>query len=298
MPILGLPEEEYMLPGYGSCPGCGLFLTTRHVLKALGRRTLMVIPAGCISAAPGLFPKIGFGVPTLNIAFEATASAASGIAAALKVKGIKDITVLGVAGDGGTADIGIQALSAAAERNDNFIYVCIDNEAYMNTGIQRSGTTPFRARTTTTPVIGKLQHKKDMPIIMAAHEIPYVATACVAYPHDLHRKIRKALEIGFGTRYIHILSPCPPGWGFDAERTIEMGRLAVETGLFALFEIENFKLKFTGPSINLVDPSKRRDVKEYLRLQRRFAHLKDGDIEEIRKWIDNKWRQYIKLSMD
>lgn len=298
MPILGLPEEEYLYPGYGSCPGCGLYLTTRHALKALGHRTLMVIPAGCISAAPGLFPKIPFKIPVLNIAFESTASTASGMVAALKVKGIKDIVVLGVAGDGGTADIGMQALSAAAERNTDFIYLCIDNEAYMNTGIQRSSTTPFLARTTTTPVIGKLQQKKDMPLIMAAHEIPYVATACVAYPHDLYRKLKKALGIRSGTRYIHVLSPCPPGWGFDADKTIELGKLAVETGLFALFEIENFKLKFTGPSINLVDPSKRKDVKEYLKLQRRFAHLTDRDIEEIRKWIDSKWKQYLKLSAE
>lgn len=238
----------------------------------------------------GVYPKSATGIPTLNIAFEAAGAAASGIVAGLKAKGLTDISVLAWAGDGGTFDIGIQALSGAAERGTNFIYVCYDNEAYMNTGIQRSGATPFGAITTTTPVLGKLQTKKNMPMIMAEHGIPYVATACSSYPRDLYKKLKKAKELKGGTKYIQCLAPCPPGWRYSSELTIEVGRLAVETGMYVLYEIENGVLKLSGPSKKLLDPEKRRPVRDYIRLQGRFAKMTEEQIKVLQDWVDKQWK--------
>jgi len=296
MTILGLPEEEYIMSGNASCPGCGAALALRHVLKALGKRTVLVIPACCTSVIQGLYPRSGIGVPVLNMAFEATGAAASGVVAALKAKGKDDITVVGWAGDGGTADIGIQALSGAAERKTDFIYICYDNEAYMNTGIQRSGATPYGALTTTTPVLGKKEHKKDMPMIMAAHKIPYVATATSGYPKDLYEKVKRAKELkGEGTKYLHILSPCPPGWRYVSKLTVKISKLAVETGLWILYEIDRGKFKLSGPSKRLLDPSKRKPVEEYLKLQGRFRGLSDEDIREIQRWVDENWKNIEKM---
>jgi pyruvate ferredoxin oxidoreductase beta subunit len=226
--------------------------------------------------------------------FETTAATASGVVAALKSQGREDITVVGWAGDGGTADIGIQALSGAAERETNFIYICYDNEAYGNTGLQRSGATPYGAWTTTTPS-GKKERKKDMPMIMAAHRIPYVATACPSYPIDFVNKLRRAKEIK-GTKYIHVLAPCPTGWRYDTAKSVEMGRLAVTTGMWALYEIENGKFKLNSPSDRLIDKAKRKPVKEYLVLQERFRGLSDTDVEKIQKWLDEDWEQYRKMA--
>jgi pyruvate ferredoxin oxidoreductase beta subunit len=292
MPILGLPEKEYLYPGFASCAGCGSFLALRHSLKALGEKAIAVIPAGCIPSVAGLFPRISYRVSVLNIAFEAAAAGASGVAAALRAKGVNDITVVACAGDGGTADIGIQALSGAAERGDDILYICYDNEAYMNTGIQRSGATPFGAITTTTPIVGKRQYKKDMPLIMAAHKIPYIATSCSSYPQDIFQKVKKANEKKGATRYVHILCPCAPGWRFDVSRTVEIGKLAVRTGMWALYEIEDGKFRLTGPSKGLIDPAKRKPLKEYVKLQGRFAHLTDEGINEIQKRINDQWEQY------
>jgi pyruvate ferredoxin oxidoreductase beta subunit len=226
--------------------------------------------------------------------FEATGATCSGIVAALKMRGLEDITVVGWAGDGGTVDIGIQALSGAAERETNFIYICYDNEAYGNTGLQRSGATPYGAWTTTTPT-GKKERKKDMPLIMAAHRIPYVATACPSYPIDFVNKLRKAKEIK-GTKYIHVLAPCPTGWRYDTSKTVEIGRLAVQTGMWALYEIENGKFRLNPPSDRLVDKSKRKPVKDYLSMQERFRHLTEADIERIQTWVDEDWEFYRKLA--
>jgi pyruvate ferredoxin oxidoreductase beta subunit len=222
------------------------------------------------------------------------AAAASGIVAALRQRKIEDITVVGWAGDGGTVDIGIQALSGAAERETDFIYICYDNEAYGNTGMQRSGATPYGAWTTTTPS-GKRERKKDMPLIMAAHRIPYVATACPSYPIDLVNKLRKAKEIK-GTKYIHILAPCPTGWRYDTSKTVELGRLAVQTGLWALYEVEYGKFKLNPPSDRLIEKAKRKPIKEYFALQGRFRTLTDEDLEKIQRWVDEDWEQYRKLS--
>lgn len=288
-----LSRDEYFLPGNATCAGCGLSVAIRQAFKALGPRTVFVIPACCASVVQSPFPNTAFAAPCLNIAFEAAAAAASGVVAAYERRGVEDVTVLAWAGDGGTADIGIQALSGAAERGTNFIYVCYDNESYMNTGIQRSGSTPYGAWTTTTPT-GKKQHKKNVPLIMAVHDIPYVATACTAYPLDLIPKLRKAKEIK-GTKYIQILTPCPPGWRFPTEKTIEMGRLAVQTGMWALFEIVHGELKLSGPSARLLDKSKRKPIEQYLRMQGRFRQMNNEDVEVLREWVDKSWETYKKL---
>ena len=288
-----LPKEEYILKGNSACAGCGAAISLRLLFKALGRKVILIVPACCTTVIQGPYPYTAFKVPLLNIVFEATGAAASGIVAALKKRGIEDVTVVGWAGDGGTADIGLQALSGAAERGTNFIYVCYDNEAYGNTGMQRSGATPFGAWTTTTPT-GKKEHKKDIPMIMAAHGIPYVATAIPSEPIDFIKKLRKAKQIK-GTKYIHILSPCPTGWRYSGSKTVEIGKLAVETGMWALYEIENGEFKLSPRSAPLVDKSKRKPVELYLRAQGRFRNLTDEDIAEIQRWVDETWEKYKKL---
>ena len=288
-----LPKEEYILKGNPACAGCGATISLRLMFKALGRKVIMIVPACCTTVIQGPYPYTAFKVPLLNIVFESTGAAASGIVAALKKRGIEDVTVVGWAGDGGTVDIGLQSLSGAAERETNFIYICYDNEAYGNTGMQRSGATPFGAWTTTTPT-GKREHKKDMPMIMAAHGIPYVATVIPSYPLDFINKLRKAKQIK-GTKYIHILSPCPTGWRFPGSKTIEIGRLAVQTGMWALYEIENGEFKLSPPSARLLDKSKRKPVELYLRAQGRFRNLTDRDIAEIQQWVDETWEKYKRL---
>ena len=292
--IKELPKEEYLLKGHAACAGCGSAISLRLLFKALGNKLVLVVPACCTTVIQGPYPYTSFEVPLQNILFESTAAAASGIVAALRQRNLEGITVVGWAGDGGTVDIGIQALSGAAERETDFIYICYDNEAYGNTGMQRSGATPYGAWTTTTPS-GKREWKKDMPLIMAAHGIPYVATACPSYPIDLVNKLRKAKEIK-GTKYIHILAPCPTGWRYDTSKTVELGRLAIQTGLWALFEIEYGKFKLNPPSDRLTDKAKRKPVKEYLTLQGRFRGLTEEDAEIIQKRVDEDWDKYRKLA--
>ncbi|MHA1129212.1 MAG: 3-methyl-2-oxobutanoate dehydrogenase subunit beta [Candidatus Helarchaeota archaeon] len=288
-PIAG---EEYFLRGNSSCAGCGGELALRWILKALGKRTVVVAPASCFNVTIGLYPKAASTVPYLNMAFAAGAAASSGIAAGFEARkkrdpSFEDITVLCFGGDGGTIDIGIQGLSGAAERGANIIYVCYDNEAYMNTGTQRSGGTPMGAWTTTTPT-GKKQHKKNVPMIMAAHRIPYVATACSAYPLDLYNKVKKAKEIK-GTKYIHVLAPCAPGWRFPTDQLVDVGRKAVQTGMWVLYEIENGKMTLSGPSKNLMDKEKRKPIEEYIKLQGRFRNISQEEIKKLQEWIDYQW---------
>ncbi len=293
--IKELPKEEYLLKGHAACAGCGPAVSLRLLFKALGNKVILVVPACCTTVIQGPYPYTSSAVPIQNILFESTGAAASGIVAALRQRKREDITVVGWAGDGGTVDIGIQALSGAAERGTDFIYICYDNEAYGNTGMQRSGATPYGAWTTTTP-LGKKERKKDMPMIMAAHRIPYVATACTSYPLDFVNKVRKAKEMK-GTKYIHLLAPCPTGWRYDTSKTIEMGRLAVLSGLWALFEIENGgKLELNPPSNRLVDKAKRKPVKDYFVGQGRFRNLTDDDVKRIQEWVDEDWERYRKLS--
>jgi pyruvate ferredoxin oxidoreductase beta subunit len=239
-------------------------------------------------------PSSALDIPILNMAFAASAAAASGVVSGLEAVGVSDVSVAVWAGDGGTADIGIQALSGAAERQTDFIYFCCDNESYMNTGIQRSSSTPLGAWTTTTPT-GKREPKKDMPFIMTAHRIPYIATACSSYPADLIEKVEAAKRLR-GTRYIHILAPCPPGWRFASEKTIEIGRLAVETGIWPLFDIKNGKFSLSPISELLLQSSKRRPVSEYLETQGRFHHLSSVDIEGIEASISNAWGRLSRIN--
>ena len=288
-----LPKEELLLPGNATCAGCGLSVALRLAFKALGPRTVLVVPACCASVIHSPFPNTAFALPCLNIAFEAAAAAASGVVAAYEKRGVEDVTVLAWAGDGGTADIGLQALSGAVERGTNFIYVCYDNESYMNTGIQRSGSTPYGAWTTTTPT-GKKQHKKNVPLIIAAHDIPYVATACISYPLDLISKLRKAKGIN-GSKYIQILAPCPPGWRFPTEKTIDLGRLAVQTGMWALYEIKHGKFEMSGPSARLLDKSRRKPIWHYLKAQGRFRNMTEEDVAVLQKWIDQSWENFQRL---
>jgi pyruvate ferredoxin oxidoreductase beta subunit len=208
----------------------------------------------------------------------------------MKALGNEDTNVVAWAGDGGTGDIGLQALSGACERGENIIYICYDNEAYMNTGVQRSGTTPLGVITTTTPVSGKLQSKKDVPSIIAAHGIEYIASCSASYPIDLYDKIKKATTIK-GTKYIHVHTPCPPGWGFDASLTVKTGKLAVQTGMFDLYEIDHGKFRLTGESAKMPG-KKRKPVEDYLDTQTRFKSLSKDVIQRIKDSIDTKWEGY------
>jgi 2-oxoisovalerate ferredoxin oxidoreductase beta subunit len=282
---LPMPAEELISPGHAGCPGCGACLALRVALKALGKRTIMVIPACCWAVMPGTFPNCSIRVPVLFTAFETAAASASGVRAALDAKGLKDINVLAWAGDGGTLDIGIQALSGAAERRDDIIYVCYDNEAYMNTGIQRSSSTPIGAWTTTTPVgvnkEWKKEPKKSGVEIMVAHRVPYTATACISYPEDFMKKLQKAASIK-GPKYLQILCPCPAGWKSDPEKTIQIGRLAVESNVYPLYEVEN-------GVYTVKKPAKTKPVKEYLMTQGRFRHLKEDMLNEIQGIVDKEW---------
>jgi pyruvate ferredoxin oxidoreductase beta subunit len=286
-------QRDLLQSGTNSCTGCGSALGLRTALRVLGARTILVIPANCTAAIQGPYPNTAFKVPALNVAFAAAAAVASGLDAALKVRDMEDVNVVVWAGDGGTADIGLQALSGAAQRESNMIYICYDNEGYMNTGIQESGATPYGAWTTNSPR-GKSGVKKDIPLIMMEHGIPYVATACASYPADYIQKLRKAMHHK-GLKYIHLLSPCPPGWRFKASETVLVGKLAVETGIWALFEIEDGKFSFTGPSVNLADPGRRKPLEDYLSVQERFRGMTPEDVAVLKKLVDNSWRKYTRL---
>ncbi len=278
-----IPPEELMASGHLACPGCGGTICMRLVLKGLGPKTIIALPACCWTIVAGPWPQTSLSVPLFHTAFETAAATASGIRAALDMSGDKDTTVVAWAGDGGTFDIGLQALSGAAERNEDILYVCYDNEAYMNTGIQRSSATPWGAWTTTTPTETPKSHpKKDMLAILAAHRIPYGATASVAYPVDLIEKVRKA-KATRGTKFLHLLSPCPPGWKVSDEETIDLARMAVRNRIFPLMEVEDGKRwRFTVEHPG--DP-----VEPYIRRQGRFRHLTADMIRRVQEDVDARW---------
>jgi len=286
------------MAGSAACPGCPATMAMRVVFKALGKKMMMVVPACCTAVIESLHPNTSFNIPTMNIAFEAAAAGASGVEAGLRKLGKDDVTVVAWAGDGGTYDIGIQALSGALERDTNFIYICYNNQIYSNTGIQRSGATPYAAWTTTT-VGGKTEYRKEMGEIIQAHHIPYAAQACISYPEDLYKKIVKAKSIK-GPKYIEIMAPCPPGWRFGMERTVEMGTLSVETGAWALYEYENEEVKFNGISKLLLNQKiKPKPIEEWIKLQGRFRHLfipkKDvKKLKEIQDHTNRVWERYRK----
>ena len=292
--ILSLPEEEFVHPGNRACSGCGLSIIYRIGLKALGKDSILVVPPSCLTVLQGLYPIASTKLPSLNVTFASTAAAATGVLAALRSLKRESTTVAAWAGDGGTADIGIQALSGACERGEDIIFICYDNEAYMNTGVQRSGTTPQGALTTTTPISGKLQKSKDVPAIVAAHGVDYIATASAAFPLDLYDKITKAKGIK-GVKYLHIHTPCPSGWGFEPQDSIRIGRLAVETGLYDLYEIDHSVWSLSGPSSRFLK-KKRLPVEKYLKTQSRFKGLSEAHIADIQKQVDEKWEEYARRS--
>ncbi len=278
---------ELMMPGLLSCQGCGTALAMKLALKALGDRTVVVIPACCWSIIVGVYPYSVLNVPVIHVPFETAAVAASGLKAGLEIRGQSDVTVMAWAGDGGTFDIGLQSLSGAAERNEDILYVCYDNEAYMNTGIQRSSATPVGAWTTTTPE-GSLKEepKKDIENIMLAHGVPYVATASVAYPDDFIKKFKKAKAIR-GTRFIHILSPCPPGWRIDSAKSIQIARMATMSRVFPLYEVHEGQTRVT------VRPSRTIPVKDYLMAQGRFRQMSDETIDRVQAQTEKRWEDLM-----
>lgn len=280
-----ISREEYFY-GHKACAGCGGSLAVRAALKVLGANAVSVLPAGCMSAVGFNFPQLCFSNNSIISTFAGTASMLTGVEAGLRARGYKDFTAVGFAGDGGTADIGIQALSGAIDRNDNIIYICYDNEAYMNTGIQKSGLTPFGAKTTTTPaganIHGNIRPKKNMFEIAAAHDIPYAATASVGYIADFIQKVQKASQIQ-GTKYIHVIAPCPTGWGVAPDATIDIAKEVVDCGLWYLAEYENGTFKLNHK------PKEFTDVSAYLKKQGRFKHLTDDDIQIITASRNKKW---------
>jgi pyruvate ferredoxin oxidoreductase beta subunit/2-oxoisovalerate ferredoxin oxidoreductase beta subunit len=260
----------------------------KFALQALGREIILVMPACCWAIIAGPHPQISLEVPVLHTAFETAGAAASGLRAALDMKNDTRTTVVAWAGDGGTFDIGFQALSGAVERNEDILYVCYDNEAYMNTGVQRSSATPFGTRTTTTPGREwKRTRKKNIVEAMAAHRIPYAATASIAYPDDMIRKFRKAGFMKGGSRFIHVYATCPTGWGAPSEMTVKISRLAVQTNIFPLYEVE-------GGYRYTINTEGARPVQDYLKAQRRFRHLSPNDYEQIQAMVDEDWRLLLK----
>ena len=291
------PREDgriinFMEPGHTGCAGCGQAIGARLVAKAAGPRVIIANATGCLEVYTTTYPRTAWEVPWIHSLFENAASVASGMEATLKAMGrYEDIKIIAQAGDGGTADIGLGCISGMFERGHDILYICYDNEGYMNTGYQRSSLTPVGARTTTSPPgrksWGNTTRKKNMPLIAVAHGVPYVATATPAEPRDLMRKVQKALEIE-GPKYLHLLVPCVPGWGIESELSVEMARLATETFLFPVFEIEN------GVITKVKKVKERKPVEDYLRPQRRFAHLfrpgGESILEELRRIAEENAR--------
>ena len=288
MAQLNASERDYFKPGHLGCPGCGAAIAIKFALKALGEKIIMVIPASCASIIVGPYPQSAVNVPILHTAFATAGAAASGVRAALDMKGDSETTVLSWAGDGGTFDIGFQSLSGAVERNEDCIFVCYDNEAYMNTGVQRSSSTPFGVRTATTPGRDwKKTRKKNIMETMAAHRIPYAATASIAFPEDLIAKFKKAKEKRGGSRFIHIFASCATGWGAPSDMSVKIARLAVQTNIFPLYEIEDgtrYTLNYKGDC----------RVEDYLQTQGRFKHLGEEDISQIQGMVAEDWRNLLR----
>ncbi|MDD1770318.1 MAG: thiamine pyrophosphate-dependent enzyme [Methanomassiliicoccales archaeon] len=285
MPKFTIPREEYVCKGHSGCAGCGATLLARYALKALGPRTIVNVPACCWAVVQGVWPRAAMKVPVIDHAFECTGAVSSGIRAALDIKGIEDVNVVGWAGDGGTVDIGLQSLSGAIDRRTDMIYIMYDNEAYMNTGIQRSGSTPLYAWTTTTPG-GKAGDwnptpKKRIMEMLVMNGIVYGATGSIAYPEDLIAKLQKAKKIK-GPKFIHALSSCPAGWKIDPSKSVEIARLATQTGVFPLYEVEYGKFAMTKDVKN-------KPVEEYLKPQGRFKHLTPDMIAEIQRNVDEDY---------
>jgi len=312
-------QPELLASGHRLCAGCGETTTVRLVLKAVSRPTIVTTATGCLEVSTTVFPYTSWDLPWIHTAFENVAANASGIEAAFRAMRRKGrgplakydhLDIIAFAGDGGTYDIGLQALSGALERGHDFVYVLLDNEAYMNTGIQRSGGTPYAAATTTSPagkvIPGKREWKKPIDEIIIAHEIPYVATVSSAYPLDLIGKVRNGLEAE-GPAFVHALVPCPRGWRFPSDQTLVMGRLAIQTCIFPLwecrFEMGRPKYSLSAPSLSIArNPKMKKPVEEYLKSQGRFSHLfrpqqRDDIIKEIQEGVDVRWERLLEKAL-
>jgi len=294
--LKNMPEVEPVSPGHRACQGCGEVLALRQAMKALGTNVVVCSATGCMEIITSPFPQTAWRVPWLHVAFENAAAVVAGVESAYKAmnrKGIiksPDTVFVAYGGDGATADIGLQALSGALERGHNFIYMCFDNEAYMNTGVQRSSSTPFGAQTTTSPPgkmsKGQATQKKNLPEIAVAHGTPYVATACPAFPVDLMNKVKKASLVP-GPAYIHIYSPCPTGWRCGIEESVEMARLAVQSKVFPLYEV------IDGVYYLSRKVAKPKPVAEYFKPQRRFRHLTEADVQQIQARTDAEYDRLV-----
>jgi len=301
-------KPELLMPGHRACAGCGPAIAYRQILKAARGPIIATNATGCMEVVTTIYPYTAWRIPYIHTAFENVAANAAGIETALKVMKRKGrlkqdhVDVIAFAGDGGTYDIGLQALSGAVERGHDFLFVLYDNEAYMNTGIQRSGGTPHGAWTTTSPagrvIPGKLEYKKPIADIMVAHGIPYVATASPDYWRDLITKARKGLEVE-GPAFLHAFAPCPRGWRYDTSKTIEIARLAVETCVFPLWEAVDGEYSLSAPSkVIALKPERKKPVREYLKVQGRFRHLFTPEfkhvIKEIEHIINERWSRLLK----
>jgi len=300
--IMSIPQiarkEALFTSGHRACHGCGIALAVRHILKATGKNVIVVTPTGCLETFSSPYGYSPWGVPWIHHLFENGPSVASGVAAALKAQKQDSIRVLVIAGDGSTFDIGFGAISGMLERGDDVLYICTDNGAYMNTGGQRSGASPTYSSTTTDPAgkesLGKTQMMKNLPAIVAAHGAPYVATASVAFLKDLQKKVKKAMK-SRGPHYLQIDTPCPSGWGFPPERTLEIGRIGIDCGLVPIFEMENGKIT-SARKIKKQIP-----VTDYLKAQTRFKHLFSADrgvdqLAELQLIADENIEKYELMS--
>jgi pyruvate ferredoxin oxidoreductase beta subunit len=292
-----LPTQELFGPGHRMCTGCGPAATARITMKALQKPVIVVNATGCLEVASTIYPDTAWKVPWVHTLFENAAAVASGIEVSLRKQGKADaVDIIAFGGDGGTFDIGIQALSGALERKHDFTYICYDNEAYMNTGIQRSGATPYGASTTTTPagskIAGKTDAKKDLIGVCVAHGVEYAATASVAYWNDYITKVRRATAVK-GPAVIHVLAPCPLGWRFETSETIKLAKLAVQTRYFPIYEVENGKYKL---SMKVPKPV---PLEDFLKPQGRFRHLFAPkfakDLEELKRQVDSNWNRIAQL---
>jgi len=281
--IYEFSKEEFLSPGVRSCPGCAAVLTVRLALKILGSQTIVAAPAGCLATVGASNLRSAWRVPFVHTLFESVSAITTGIRHGLDALGKEDIYVVAFAGDSASLDIGFQALSGAAARNENILHICYDNEVAMNTGGQANLSSPHKAITPTTP-LGSIYFKKNGPRIMAEHGIPYVATASVSHPEDFMQKVFKAKKIK-GMRYIHVLAPCFKAWGFESKNTIKVAKSAVESGLWALYEIEDRHYRVS------YKPRLRTDVKSYLLMQARFSHLTEDDIKQIQREVDKYWSE-------